>query len=44
MRRFGPWLMLTYWVAVTELKLNDHNPETLLFTRYLYDGNFPQPP
>ena len=27
------------WVAVRELDLNDHNPETLLFTVYLYCGN-----
>ena len=27
------------WVAVKELKLNCHNPETLLFTMYPYYGN-----
>ena len=28
-----------YWVAVQEVKLSYHNPETILCTRYPYFGN-----
>ena len=31
-------------VAVTELKLNHHNPKTILFTMYPYYGNLKQVP
>ena len=31
---------LANWVAVQELKLSYHNPETILFTVFPYCGNF----
>ena len=32
-------ILEVYWVAVQELKLSYHDPETILFTIYPYYGN-----